>query len=153
MPNEKSPEKAQAGSLFYEPTGSNIRVDYVWESEVQHTALVKVGETDIQKEIDEAAKGMSTGAQIRRILRGDTSAIQPGEAVYADVSDFPESEVDTLNVAAQARSKVEAAARDSGLSYEEMEAKLNDLAKELAAKKAAEAAQQEKPATAQEENK
>lgn len=138
MPNEKSPEKAQAGSLYYEPTGSNIRVNYVWESETQHAALVKVGETDIQKEIDEAAKGMTTGAQIRRILRGDTSAIQPGEGLYADVSDFPESEIDTLNVGVQARSKVEAAARDNGMTYEEMEMKINEIAKELAAKKAAE---------------
>lgn len=141
MPNEKSPEKAQAGSLYYEPTGSNIRVDYVWESEVQHQTLVKVGETDIQKEIDEAAKGMTTGAQIRRILRGDASAIQTGEAIYADVSDFPESEIDTLNVAVNARSKVEAAARDNGMAYEEMEAKINEIAKELAAKKAAEASE------------
>lgn len=153
MPNEKSPNKAQAGSLYYEPTGSNIRVDYVWTSEVQHTELQKVGETDIQKEIDEAAKGMTTGAQIRRILRGDTSAIQTGEAIYADVSDFPESEIDTLNVGVQARSKVEAAARDNGMTYEQMEAKINEIAQELAAKKAAEAPKQENPAAAQEENK
>lgn len=136
MPNEKQAEKKKAFA-FYEPTGSNIRIDYVWESEAKHEKLVKVGETDIQKEIDEAAKGMTTGAQIRRILRGDPSAIQAGEPIYADVSDFPESEIDTLNVGVQARSKVEAAARDSGRTYEEMEAFINEMAKELAAKKAA----------------
>lgn len=75
--------------IFPSPSGEKIRADYVWNDD--QTELVKVRDVDIQKEINEAAKGCTIQEQIARLSMGDTSVLIDGEPVYADISDIPET--------------------------------------------------------------
>lgn len=68
--------------------GRIIRPILRWDE--QHKKIVKVGEEDIQENIDKRAQGMSLSEQLHRLARGDISVLQTGEAFYGDVSDVPE---------------------------------------------------------------
>lgn len=82
--------------VFHSPLGDKIREHFQWNPEM--TELVKVGEEDIQKAIDERAKGCTLAEQIARLARGDESVLQPGEGVYGDVYEFPETTGEALQV-------------------------------------------------------
>lgn len=75
--------------IFPSPSGDKIRTEYVWNED--QTALEKVRDVDIQKEINEAAKGCTIQEQIARLGMGDTSVLLPGDPVYADLSEIPET--------------------------------------------------------------
>lgn len=68
--------------------GRFIRPILRWDEE--HKKIVKVGEEDIQENIDKRAQGMTLSEQLHRLARGDISVLQTGEAFYGDVSDVPE---------------------------------------------------------------
>lgn len=68
--------------------GKVIRPILSWDED--HKKIVKVGEEDIQANIDKRAKGMSLSEQLQRLARGDVSVLQSGEGFYGDVSDVPE---------------------------------------------------------------
>lgn len=114
---------------YYSPLGDTVRETFVWNKD--HDGLEKTGEVDIQKEIDEAAKGMTANEQIARILRGDTSAIKPGEGFYGDVSEAPETEVVAMNQTLQPAHKLEAAAQANNMEIAALKAKLVALEEEI----------------------
>lgn len=84
------PEKKM---VFYSPAGDKIREDFLFDENMQ---LQKVGEHDIQKEINEAAKGLKISEQIERMARGDMTVMRSGEPTYGDVSEVPESKIDEI---------------------------------------------------------
>lgn len=125
-----------SGYKYYCAPGNTIRERFVWNKE--HDGLEKVGEVEIQKEIDEAARGMTVGEQIRRILRGDFSGISSGDPVYDDVSELPESMIDQMNVERAATNHLEETAQNYGITIDELKQQIADLeAKMEADKKAA----------------
>lgn len=126
MPEEK--EKVPEVPQFYSSVGDTVRKQYVWKSD--YSGLEEVGEIDIQEEIDEAGKGRSTGEMVRRIMSGDTSALKPGEGIYADVSEVPESGVEAANVALAPKMKLEKVAQEKGITLAELTAFLEGLAAE-----------------------
>lgn len=113
---------------FYSPSGDKVRKVYTWKQD--YSGLEEVGEIDIQEELDEAGKGRSTGEMVRRILQGDTSALKPGEGLFADVSDVPESGVEAANVALAPKMKLEKVAQEKGITLAELTAFLEGLAAE-----------------------
>lgn len=80
--------------VFYSPSGDAVREEFLFDEDWQ---LQKVGEHDIQKEINEAAKGLKVTEQIQRMARGDQTVIRPGQPFYGDVSEVPESRIDEIN--------------------------------------------------------
>lgn len=82
MPNAK---------VFYSPSGDKIREKFQWNAD--KTALVKVGEVDIQKDINEKAKGLKISEQVARIARGELGVVMEGEGYYGDVSGMSEQTV------------------------------------------------------------
>lgn len=87
---------ADKGKVYYSPAGDKIRKEYLWNAD--KTALELVAEHDIQKEINERAKGMTIAEQIVRMERGDFSLAPSGEGFYGDVSDVPESGIEQINL-------------------------------------------------------
>lgn len=126
---EEKKNKNPGAAVFPSPRGNGKRTIFVWNDD--KTALVPTGEVDIQKEIDERAKGMSITEQIARAMRGDVSVFQDGEAFYGDVSNVPASDIDSLNVEVNARSQLEQAALDNNMTIEELEERLNEYKKEI----------------------
>lgn len=108
--------------------GRFIRPILRWDEDHKH--VVKVGEEDIQENIDKAAQGMTLSEQLHRLARGDISVLRTAEPYYGDVSEMPEMYGD----AAKAYQKVldEEAARISA----EKKAKLEAAQKELEAAQA-----------------
>lgn len=82
MPNDK---------VFYSPSGDKIRERFQWNAD--KTDLVKVGEVDIQKDINEKAKGLKVSEQVARIARGELGVVMEGEGYYGDVSEMSEQTV------------------------------------------------------------
>lgn len=122
------------GLIFPSPAGDKIRTEFVWNAD--ETELVKVRDVDIQKELNEAAKGCTIVEQIARLGMGDTSVLLDGEPVYADISDIPETTGEAMS---QMENKVKEAYLKKILQNEEKKkAGKTDL--ELA-KEALEAAQ------------
>lgn len=106
---------------FVSPSGEKTRKTYVWNE--NRTELVETGEVDIQKEINAAAVGTGTAAEINRLLKGDTSVLVPaGDGDYSDVSEAPDTYGEIVTAAAEAKAKA---------------ASLDAEAKALKAKKAA----------------
>lgn len=75
---------------FVQSSGDKYFIRHVWD-ESGHD-LVESEKIDIQKEIDERAKGMTVGEKLLRIARGDMSVFEAGEASYADVTDLPKND-------------------------------------------------------------
>lgn len=125
---------------FVSPAGDPIRKTYVWNKD--KTALIETGEVNIQEEMDEASKGMTPGQQIARIMRGEHIDL-PADSEYLDVSDFPESDIDGMNVANAPGNKLEAVAQANGITVDDLQAQLLEIQKQINEKKLAEVQQKE----------
>lgn len=89
------------------PAGSPIADIMQWNKD--QTALVKVGERDIQKEINAAAVGVTPYELLATVLKtGDESLLSQNEGASGDFSGMPETMSDALKVQDQA----EAASQD-----------------------------------------
>lgn len=105
---------------------SNIQPVMKWNKE--RTALVKVGEHDVDKEISASAVGITVYDLLRRVQSGEVGALNREECFYDDVSGDPE----TL---AEQKAVVEAADQVKDYLGKEAAAK-EAVAKEAAAKSA-----------------
>lgn len=119
------------------PSGSPIVPVFIWNE--KHTALVKTGERDLQKEIDAAAVGLTPYEIIDRMVRtGDDSLLaQGGEGQYGDFTGLPETISDAKKILSAGEDAAEA------LSQEQSS---NDSAAKPAAGNAS-ATEQDKPAS------
>lgn len=77
--------------VFYSPSGDKIREKFQWNED--ETDLIKVGEEDIQKVINERAKGLTITEQVARIARGELGVVMDGDGFYGDVSEMSEQTV------------------------------------------------------------
>lgn len=147
--NERPTEEKKAcktlglGSDCFTPCGSSIRIRYVWNSD--YSGLEKVGEEDLQEEIEAAALGRAPGEQVARIMRGDYSCMAEGEGLTGDqTGTFEKTSGEVLMPAIQKAGEAYLAAEASGLKLEELEEQLSQveqklkLAKEIQAAKAKE---------------
>lgn len=107
---------------YFGENGHPIRPVLRWDQEHKH--VIKVGEEDLQKFIDDAAVGMSIGEQLARLSRGDLSVLRP-EGQFIDVSGLPETDGEAMVQANQA--VIDAAKK----VQEEKAAKLAEAQKEL----------------------
>ena len=96
------------------PAGSPVVDVMQWNKE--HTALVKAGERDIQKEINAAAEGVTPYEVFDRVSRsGDTSLLGEDTGFYGDASGAPETISDAdkmLSDAAAQQAALDKAAAD-----------------------------------------
>ena len=94
------------------PAGSPVVDVMQWNKD--HTALVKSGERDIQKEINAAAEGVTPYEIFDRVSRsGDTSLLGEDTGFYGDASGAPETLADAgkmLAAAGQQAADIQAAA-------------------------------------------
>lgn len=140
--DERPIETASASGRTRNLPGNRIKEVFRWK-DGRGSELVKVGEVDLQKEIDEAARGMSAGEQIARILRGDYSGIQPGDGVTGDLTGFADkTSGEVLHDAIKPMQKATATAMENNMSLTELEKKLTEIQNELNAQKKAEEAKQ-----------
>lgn len=82
-------------NLVPSPSGDTFRIERKWTDETMKELAI-VGKVDIQKEIDERAKGCSIRDLIARAEAGDMSVFTAPEN-FEDVSQIPESEIDAFN--------------------------------------------------------
>lgn len=140
--DERPIEKASASGRARNLPGNRIKEVFRWK-EGRGSELVKVGEVDLQKEIDEAARGMSAGEQIARILRGDMSGIQAGEGVTGDLTGYADkTSGEVLHEAIKPMQKATATAMANNMTLTELEKKLTEIQNEIDAQKKAEEAKQ-----------
>lgn len=126
-------EKNALGTA-HSPTGTGMRDKFLWNED--HSGLEKVGTINQQEMIDAAAKGMSAGEQIARILRGDYTCFIPGEGITGDitgVSDKTSGEV--LHDVIKPIQDATEVAQENGLSLSELEKKIAEIQTDLDAKK------------------
>lgn len=136
---------AQSGRTRNLP-GNRIKEVFRWK-EGRGSELVKVGEVDLQKEIDEASRGMSAGEQIARILRGDYSGIQPGDGVTGDLTGYADkTSGEVLHETIKPMQNATATAMANNMTLTELEQKLTDIQNEINAQKKAEEAKQKEEA-------
>lgn len=146
-PGEKKEEGLQCANL----PGDPIKVNYRWKDGKRGSTLEKVGETDLQKEANEAARGMTAGEQIARILRGDYSGIRPGDGVTGDITGFSDkTSGEVLHDAIKPMQDATKIAMQNNLSLTELEEKLTEIQNEINAAKKAEEAKKEEPKKEQE---
>ena len=74
---------------FSNDRGDPIREIKRWTADKKH--IKKVGEENIYDLIQERAKGMTIGEQLRRLESGDVSVLRTDEPFFGDVSDMPET--------------------------------------------------------------
>lgn len=129
---EQAEETAFGG--FLSPTGTGLRDQFRWNKD--HSGLEKVGTINQQEMIDAAAKGMSAGEQIARILRGDYSCFMPGEGITGDLTgNADKTSGQVLHEAIRPLQKATEVAQENGLSLQELEKKIAEVEADLAAKK------------------
>ena len=119
-------EKKEKDNLFpyAQNPGEKTRDIRQWNE--TETDLEIVETIDIQKEIDEAAKGMTIGEQLARLAYGDTSVLKSGEPVYADVSGVPETYGEYMNTVKEASKNL---AAESEKGYQEAVENLSKVEK------------------------
>lgn len=140
--DERQIETAAACERPHNLPGNRIKEVFRWK-DGRGSELVKVGEVDLQKEIDEAARGMTCGEQIARILRGDFSGIKAGDGVTGDLTGFADkTSGEVLHEAIKPMQKATATAMDNNMSLSELEKKLTEIQNEINAQKKAEEAKQ-----------
>lgn len=140
--DEKSIEKKETPKRPFNLPGNRIKTVYRWKNG-RGSELEKVGEIDQKKEIDEAARGMTCGEQIARILRGDYSGIRPGDGVTGDLTGYNDkTSGQVLHDAIKPLQKATAAAMANNLSLSELEARVNEIQNEINAKKKAQEQEQ-----------
>lgn len=111
------------GLVFYSPSGDKIREKFQWNDD--QTELIKVGEEDIQKVMNERAKGLTIPEQVARIARGELGVVMDGDGFYGDVSDMSEQTVgQQLSVMEE-----KTAAAYAGIQAKKEAAQKSDLAK------------------------
>ena len=88
---EKEKEVAEEAKKldFSNDRGDPIRDIKRWTADKKD--IKKVGEENIYDLIQERAKGMTIGEQLRRLESGDVSVLRTDEPFYGDVSDMPET--------------------------------------------------------------
>lgn len=120
------------------PTGTGFRDQFRWNED--HTGLVKIGTVNQQEKIDAAAKGMSAGEQIARILRGDYSCFMPGDGVTGDITgNFDKTSGEVVHEMIKPIQNATRVAQENGKSLEELETMLAQVQAQLEAKKKEEA--------------
>lgn len=124
MPEKQEAEKKENFYPYAQNPGEKFRDIRQWNE--NETDLVVVETIDIQKEIDEAAKGMTVGEQLARLAFGDTSVLKSGEPVYADVSGVPETYGEYMNSVKEASKEL---AAESEKGYAEAVDKLSKVEK------------------------
>lgn len=140
--DERPIEKTEACGRTRNLPGNPIKEVFRWK-DGRGSELVKVGEVDLQKEIDEAARGMSAGEQIARILRGDYSGIQPGDGVTGDITGFADkTSGEVLHEAIKPMQKATAVAMANNMDLTELEKKLTEIQNEINEQKKAQEAKQ-----------
>lgn len=117
---------------FFNHPGDKKRLVRRWDKDRDRLEVVK--EIDIQKEIDEAAKGMTLSEQLARAWRGDNSVFRDDEPFYGDVSQVPEMVGDTVantnqflnqvaeEISAEKKAKLEAAQKKVEEAQKELQA-------------------------------
>lgn len=117
-------------SEYTDDSGKVIRPILQWDED--HKKIVKVGEEDIQANIDKRAQGMTLSEQLQRLARGDVSVLRDGEPFYGDVSDVPEMYGDAAaaldakitqeaqKIAAEKKAKLEKAQADLKAAQENL---------------------------------
>lgn len=79
------------------PAGERKKDKFMLVRKGNNMSLTKVGEVDIQEQINSYEDGVSLAKMIERFKRGDTSALNHGGGFYGDVSGFSPDVVDVLN--------------------------------------------------------
>lgn len=112
-----TPDELKKAGKLYCDSGDPIVPVMKWNKE--RTKVVKVGDRNLQEEIQELAKGCTITEQIARLARGDTSMLK-GEGYYGDVSGAPETEMEAMNEVTKNNSKLELLAQKYGCSVDEL---------------------------------
>lgn len=79
------------------PAGDRKKDKHMLVKDGNNLSLKKVGEIDIQEQINSYEDGVSLAKMIERYKRGDTSALNRDGGFYGDVSGFATDVVDVLN--------------------------------------------------------
>lgn len=136
--DERQIEKTEAPKAPCNLPGDRIKVNFRWKNGKRGSELEKVGETDLQKQVNEAARGMTCGEQIARILRGDYSGIQPGEGVTGDITGFADkTSGEVLHATIKPLQEATRVAMDNNLTLSELEKKLTEIQNEINGQKKA----------------
>lgn len=79
------------------PSGNRVKPEYQLKMDGNNLSLVKVGEIDIQKQIESYADGVSLAKMIERFKRGDETALTRKKGFYADVSGFSDNPAEVID--------------------------------------------------------
>lgn len=124
----------QKEETFYSPAGTGLRDQFRWNKD--HSGLEKIGTINQQEIIDAAAKGMTPGEQIARILRGDFSSFMPGEGITGDITGNAErTSGEVLHDVIKPIQKATFVAQENGLNLQELEKKIAEIEADLESKK------------------
>lgn len=79
------------------PAGERMKDKYTLVRDGNNLSLKKVGQIDIVEQIQSYEDGVSLAKMIERFKRGDTSALQRGQAFYGDVSSYETDPAQVIN--------------------------------------------------------
>lgn len=131
--NERPVEETNLGTEP-SPCGTGMRDKFLWNED--HSGLEKVGTVNQQEMIDAAAKGLSAGEQIARILRGDYTCFLAGDGITGDITGAAEkTSGEVLHEVIKPIQKATQIAQDNGLSLQELEKKIAEIQAEIDLKK------------------
>lgn len=79
------------------PAGVRFKDENILVYEGNNMILKKVGQIDVQEQINSYRDGVDLGKMIERFKRGDTSAISRKQGFYADATECPTDLASAIN--------------------------------------------------------